>query len=136
MEQTDKQEREERKERAEDMARQDRVIAIAKVCYEANKALCETQGDESQPTWDDTPAWQKNSAVNGVKFHLLDHDAPASASHENWLKEKVEAGWVFGPTKDPEKKEHPCCVPFDELPADQQLKDHLFKAIVGALHHV
>lgn len=110
-----------------------KILSIAKVCHEANKALCETQGDSSQPTWDNVPDWQGESAVNGVIFHIDNPDADASASHENWLKEKLEAGWKYGPVKDPEKKEHPCCVPFGDLPPEQQLKDHLFKAIVGAL---
>jgi hypothetical protein len=35
--------------------------------------------------------------------------------------------------KDPEKKEHPCFVPYESLPAEQQAKDHLFKGIVAAL---
>ncbi|MCK5563679.1 MAG: hypothetical protein KAJ07_00395 [Planctomycetes bacterium] len=110
-----------------------KVVEIAKVCHEANRALCETQGDHSQQDWKDAPDWQIESAVDGVKFHRHNPDAPASASHENWLKLKEAEGWVFGPVKDPEKKEHPCCVPFDELPPEQQAKDHLFKAIVGAL---
>ena len=49
------------------------------------------------------------------------------------MREKVERGWQYGPLKDADLKEHPCIVPFDELPPEQQAKDHLFKAIVDAL---
>ena len=106
------------------------VEDVAKVAHEANRAYCETQGDYTQPHWEDAPEWQKESAKNGVKFYLENPLAGAPDSHESWLKEKVEAGWVYGPTKDPEKKEHPCCVPYDQLPESQQAKDYLFRGVV------
>ena len=107
---------------------------IAKVCHEANKALCEALGDTSQVPWDEAPAWQCESAIDGVEFNLAHPDVPASASHDNWLKAKEADGWKFGAVKDAEKKEHPCFVPYEELPKEQQAKDHLFKAIVAALY--
>ncbi len=109
------------------------VEQIAKTCHEANKALCEALGDFSQVPWDDAPQWQKDSAVEGVKFNLANPEAPASASHDSWLAEKERTGWKFGPVKDAEKKEHPCFVPYEELPVEQQAKDHLFKSVVTAL---
>jgi len=109
------------------------VLEIAEVCHEANKVLCEKLDDYSQVGWWQAPAWQKDSAFNGVKFNLANPDAPASASHDSWLAQKREEGWIYGSVKDAEKKEHPCFVPYEELPAEQQAKDHLFKAIVGAL---
>ena len=104
----------------------------AKVCHEANRALCEALGDTSQTAWDDAPMWQKESAINGVVFNLGNPTAPASASHDNWLAEKKRDGWKHGPVKDADKKEHPCFVPYGDLPVEQQTKDVLFKAIVGA----
>jgi hypothetical protein len=47
--------------------------------------------------------------------------------------QKLADGWKYGPVKYPEKKEHPCMVPFAELPKEQQLKDALFRHIVPAL---
>ena len=35
--------------------------------------------------------------------------------------------------KDAERKEHPCCVPYDALPVEQKTKDYLFRAVVHAL---
>lgn len=109
------------------------VEAVAEICHEANRALCLSLGDASQPSWLEAPDWQKQSARNGVEFHIM-NNAPASASHENWMKEKAEAGWKYGPVKDPAKKEHPCFVPYDQLPAEQKLKDYLFRGIVHALN--
>ncbi|MCK5603660.1 hypothetical protein KAR91_17370 [Candidatus Pacearchaeota archaeon] len=109
------------------------VEDIARVCHEANKGLCETQGDFSQLPYDYSPRWQKDSAIIGVTFNLAHPDAPASASHDNWLTEKYAHGWIYGPVKCEKAKTHPCCVPFDELPEEQKVKDHLFKAIVATL---
>lgn len=52
------------------------------------------------------------------------------ASHDNWMAEKVADGWVYGEVKDPAAKTHPCIVPFDQLPPEQQFKDRLFATIV------
>lgn len=106
---------------------------IAKVCHETNRAYCAGLGDISQAEWEDAPEWQRVSAVKGVHFHLNNPDAKPSASHESWLEEKRRAGWSYGPTKDPEKKQHPCFIPFEGLPVEQQVKDCLFKAIVDTL---
>lgn len=90
-------------------------------------------GDHSQPQWDDAPDWQKQSAIKGVMFHLANPDAKPSHSHDCWLEEKRATGWKYGPVKDLEKKEHPCFVPYDELPEEQKAKDALFIGVLNAL---
>lgn len=106
---------------------------IARVCHEANRAYCITIGDFSQPAWDDAPDWQKESLRNGVAFHCINPNAGPSDNHDNWVTEKLVAGWTYGPVKDPELKQHPCLVPYSELPAEQQMKDAIFLAIVHAM---
>jgi len=105
----------------------------ARVTHEANRAWCEANGDFSQPVWEGAPQWQRDSAINGVKFHVANPEAGDSASHDSWMKEKTDDGWVFGVKKDPEAKTHPCIVPFEELPPVQQTKDALFRSIVHAI---
>lgn len=105
---------------------------IARVCHEVNRAWCEFNGDQSQAGWSAAPEWQKESAINGVLFHIANPDAGDSASHDSWAAEKVAAGWVYGPTKDAEALTHPCLVPFEDLPPEQQFKDRLFRTIVHA----
>jgi hypothetical protein len=106
---------------------------IAKVCHEANRAYCESIGDYSQPIWEEAPAWQEESAIAGVQFHLDNPDAQPEDSHNSWLRQKTADGWKYGEVKDAEKKEHPCFVPYNELPEAQQKKDKLFIAVVHAL---
>ena len=112
------------------------IEQIASIAHETNRAYCESIGDASQPRWEDAPEWQRSSALKGVQFHLSAHakgETPSpSASHDSWLEEKRAEGWAYGPVKDPAKKEHPCVVPYGELPMEQRLKDYLFGAVVAA----
>ena len=111
----------------------DQIEQIAKVCHEVNRTYCLSLGDTSQPRWDEAPDWQKSSARNGVRFHIENPDAGPTASHESWLEEKVSTGWKYGHVKDGEKKEHPCLIPYYQLPLEQQTKDALFIAVVKAM---
>lgn len=106
------------------------IEQIAKICHQANKIFCEFIGDTSQVNWENAPLWQRESAIKGVQYHMQNPTSKPSDSHESWLKEKNEKGWVYGSVKSEEDKIHPCIVPFDELPKDQQFKDILFSAIV------
>jgi RyR domain len=109
------------------------IVSIAKVCHQANKAFCEVNGDLSQRDWEYSEEWQVDSTVKGVRLRLENPEASDSGQHEAWSAEKKIEGWKYGPVKDVKKKEHPCLVPFDELPEFQQKKDKLFCAIVDAL---
>ena len=109
------------------------VEQLARICHEANAALCLSLGDHSQASWDEAPEWQRASAINGVSYHLKNPSAPPSASHEIWMREKLESGWRYGEVKDASARTHPCLIPFEQLPPEQRAKDHLFIAIVHAL---
>jgi hypothetical protein len=106
---------------------------IARICHEANRAYCVTLGDTSQPPWDVAPAWQKESAIAGVEAILSGECTSPAVSHARWYARKQGEGWVYGRTKDVDLKTHPCMVPYEELPVDQQRKDLLFIAIILAL---
>lgn len=112
------------------------VTHIAKVCHEANRAYCQALGDDSQLPWEEAPQWQRDSAIKGVEYHVANPDSKREDSHNSWLKEKTEQRWKYGPVKDPEKKEHPCFLPFADLPTEQKAKDHIFTAIVKAMTYV
>ena len=108
-------------------------VHIALLCHEANRLLCRVTGDNSQKHWDDAEQWQRDSAIKGVEFAIANPDAPASAQHDAWMQDKLDAGWTYGPEKDAVLKTHPCIIPYDGLPLVQQMKDHLFRNIVKAL---
>lgn len=106
---------------------------IASVCHQVNRAYCAALGDHSQPAWDDAPQWQRDSALVGVKAIIANPEGTPADSHAGWYAHKLADGWTFGPVKDPELKQHPCMVPYEELPAEQRAKDYIFRAIVLAL---
>lgn len=113
------------------------TVAIARICHQANKALCESFGDFTQVDWEQAPAWQKESAIKGVEFAIGDGMYQGvDAQHNSWLRQKQEEGWIYGSIKDADKKEHPCMVPYDALPAYQRAKDALFKNIVNSLRYM
>lgn len=110
-----------------------KIEDIARVAHEANRAYCIGVGDTSQPSWDDAPQWQKESAIAGITAISDGTVRVPKDSHESWSKQKIADGWRYGPVKDPEHKEHPCLVPYEELPDEQRLKDSLFMAVAYTL---
>lgn len=110
-----------------------RIFYIARVCHQANKSWCEANGDDSQKDWIAAEEWQRESAINDVRFRLENPDLPFEFTHDKWMEEKVKGGWVYGETKDAEKKTHPALLPFEELSEFEQKKDKLFCVIVDAL---
>jgi hypothetical protein len=106
------------------------IEASARAAYEANRAYCMTLGDYSQVPWNEAPPWQCSSIINGVKG-VIAGNGPEE-SHSGWLEEKRAAGWKYGPVKDADKKEHPCFLPYAELPPSQKAKDHIFIGVVRA----
>jgi hypothetical protein len=110
-----------------------KVNEVAEVAHQVNKAYCESLGDFSQDEWIDSPAWQQESARSGVMLHMRGDSGP-EASHESWMQDKLDSGWVFGEIKDADKKTHPCMVDFQDLPIEQQAKDYIFRAVVHAMN--
>ena len=113
-----------------------KTIAIAMMCHAINAAYCQSLGDESQANWDDTPEAHKQSLIAGVEMHLANPDATPEQSHESWYAQKEAEGWTYGEVKDMEKKEHPCFLPYDELPIEQKAKDYLFRTTVHLVKHL
>ena len=110
------------------------ATAIARVAHEANRALQLEQADPTiavSPTWDDLDEEARESLIHGVL--AVQDGATAEQSHEGWRAFKLARGWTLGPVKDTVLRQHPLLVPYAELPESQQLKDHLFGAIVAAL---
>jgi len=118
----------------------------ARLAHEVNRAYVYATTNLQEPHWEDAPAWQKDSAINGIKMHWDAHDQGNLVhpwdSHESWLKQKKEEGWKYGPVKDPAKKEHPCFVPYNEASKTKKAAAHIslilvagFFWIYSLIHH-
>lgn len=109
------------------------LVAIARVCHEVNRGLCQAYGESVQPAWEDAPLDIQASAVDGVAFVRNNLNVTPEMSHDNWCAFKRDEGWVHGPVKDADAKTHPCLVRYDDLPVAQRAKDYVFLSTVRAL---
>jgi len=44
----------------------------------------------------------------------------ARNTHEVWARQRVAEGWHHGPARNEAKKEHPCLVPYEQLPENER----------------
>lgn len=106
---------------------------IARVCHEVNRAYCQAIGDHSQVPWNEASPEQRSSCRQGVMAHIENPTMTPEESHESWMQYKLDHGWKWGPEKNEYVKTHPCLVPYLQLPQEQRVKDHLFRAVVHQL---
>lgn len=95
------------------------VLAI----HEANKEIQQQTG-EFIP---ELNVHLTKSILDGVYFVLDNPNCTPEQQHNNWVHFKRADGWKYGSEKDFERKEHPCLVPYSELPEIQQRKDSVFR---------
>lgn len=77
-------------------------------------------------TWEQS----RDSTLAGVRRVLANPKETSEQNHNAWMEYRRSEGWVYGISKDPVKKTHPCMVPYGALPPFQQSKDMVFHAIV------
>jgi hypothetical protein len=108
---------------------------IAEVAHEAHAQLCEVLDPEGRwiPSWHELSAEAQVMILSGVEYVQTHPEVGADEIHENWIQDRRAQGWIHGVELDAGLKQHPGMVPFEELPFRDQLKDHMFIAIVTAL---
>ena len=111
----------------------DQILTAARVAHEVNRSFCLVIGDDSTPSWDEAPEWQRESSISGVKNVLAHPELTPEQSHQAWFDYKKADGWTYGPMKDVSAKTHPCMVTYDQLPVAQRQKDVLFTRVVRAV---
>jgi hypothetical protein len=47
----------------------------------------------------------------------------ARNAHDNWARQRMSEGWRYGPKRDDGRKEHPCLVPYEQLPETEKEYD-------------
>lgn len=43
--------------------------------------------------------------------------------HDVWARNRMEQGWTYGPERDDARKQHPCLVPYGDLPEEEKHYD-------------
>ena len=61
--------------------------------------------------------------MNDIGDKLRKPNMSSEESHMNWMRMKEKQGWVYGETKDFDKKTHPDLVPYADLPTIEKSKD-------------
>jgi len=70
--------------------------------------------DEYNPAPIDTSHVVLPDAVNELTELL------ARNAHEVWAQTRLAEGWRWGPERNDDRKEHPCLVPYEELPEGEK----------------
>ena len=47
----------------------------------------------------------------------------ARHAHDVWARQRLTDGWRLGPERDDERREHPCLVPYEDLPDGERTYD-------------
>jgi hypothetical protein len=60
----------------------------------------------------------------------------AENAHDVWARQRLADGWTLGPKRDDKTKQHPCLIPYADLPDsekryDRQTSMETIKAIIA-----
>jgi ryanodine receptor 2 len=47
----------------------------------------------------------------------------AENAHDNWARQRLSQGWTYGPQRNDTRKEHPCLIPYADLPDEEKKYD-------------
>jgi hypothetical protein len=108
------------------------ITDIAKVVHNIQVVFCASIG-ETIPAWEDALEIMQTATKIGVRDLINNPNATGGFSHEQWMKNKLAEGYVWGVVRDHVKKTHPSLIPFEQLPHNEQVKDHLFVETVRSL---
>lgn len=74
-------------------------------------------GKEYVPQPMDTSDVQLPEELNGLIEQM------SKNVHEVWAKSRIDQGWIYGPERSDALKQHPCLVPYEELPEVEKAYD-------------
>jgi class 3 adenylate cyclase len=75
----------------------------------------------SDPTYNPKPL--DTSEIKITEEILMLTERLAENAHDVWARERKAAGWKFGLHRNDEHKEHPCLVPYQDLPESEKQYD-------------
>lgn len=114
-----------------DDERADAEIKIAQVCWEADRALRTTQGEDPLPPWSAATSDVRYPMLLGVRKVLAGHTP--EELHERWVSQRALEGWTYGEVEDADAKVSDLMVDYTMLPQEQKARDALVVAIVQGL---
>ncbi len=66
--------------------------------------------------------------VNTSDIHLPEElnglvEQMAKNVHDVWAQNRMEQGWTYGEERSDALKQHPCLIPYEELPEEEKMYD-------------
>jgi ryanodine receptor 2 len=97
------------------------------------------QSEEVDVSYEPDPIYTSKSVVTPDIVELT--ELLAKNSHDVWAQQRIKDGWKFGAKRDDAKKEHPCLVPYEDLPESEKQYDRnaameTLKAIIALGYRV
>jgi len=81
-----------------------------------------------QPQPIDTTGVKLSPEISQLIERLAEHN------HDGWARQRIADGWQHGPKRNDDRKEHPCLVPYDELPESEKEYDRqTAREVLGAV---
>lgn len=108
-------------------------VQIAMLAHGVVNGYRKAAGLDPMPAFADLGAAEQDELLGNVDFWLANPSAPIAASHESWLARGIADGWRLGETLDQQAKLSPFIRPFDTLPKDVVMMEHLFRAAVDSV---
>ena len=108
-------------------------VQIAMLAHGVVAGYRKVMGMEPMPPFSDLGAAEQDELLENVDFWLANPSAPIAASHEAWLARGISEGWRLGEALDNLAKLSPFIRPFDTLPKDMVVMEHLFRAAVDSV---
>ena len=109
------------------------VEIVAKVCHEVNRHYCIVNSLPHNLHWEDEEEHIRESCRIGVDSILDEPGKTPEESHKEWMKTKIEQGWVYGKVLNKEKKIHNLLKPYKDIPIMHQVKDSIFQSVVQGM---
>lgn len=104
--------------------RPEALLFCAKLCHAAIKAYNDARGEITLDF-----GLIKAGLVHAIQDAVEDERIDGKEMHRRWMEDKLAKGWVHGPEKDAQKRTHPCILGYEELPAEQRVKDNIILGI-------
>jgi len=73
--------------------------------------------DPYKPEPIDTSSVELDADVESLMERLAENN------HDVWAVQRISQGWTYGPERNDAEKEHPCLVPYEQLPEEEKEYD-------------
>lgn len=107
---------------------------IAKVIHSANRAYVDALGGRAvNLTWEEIREEERQGLIKAISSMIINPQTP-SVSHEQWCLAREKDGWTKDVKYDYNRKTTPNLVPYDQLPLEEQFKDHLYMGLASIFY--